>query len=106
MTECGVQGYPNAKVIANVKIARYVNESASLEENSFAYFSKKRFEIHVSNLFFACFLLNLCLKILLTQRRVPTLAYLLMANETVPILAMTRQSPSNAITTTIWWEMK
>ena len=51
MTECGVQSYPNAKVIANVKIARYLNESASLKENSFAYFSWKKFEIHVSNLF-------------------------------------------------------
>ena len=36
----------------------------------------------------------------------PTLAYPLMANETVPILATTRQSHSNAITTTVWWEME
>ena len=55
-----------------------------------------------------CFLLNPChgLKLLLTQCRVPTLAYLQMAKETVLILATTRQSHSNAMTTTVWWEMK
>ena len=46
------------------------------------------------------------LTLLLTQRRVPTLVYPLMGNETVPILAMTRQSYSSAMTTTLWWEMK
>ena len=28
MTECGVQSYPNAKVIANLKIARYLKQRA------------------------------------------------------------------------------
>ena len=40
MTECGVQSYPNAKVRANRKIAKFLKESALLKENSFACLEK------------------------------------------------------------------
>ena len=104
MTECGVQSYLNAKVIANLKIARLRNKATNTRKTLLRTW--KTFDIHVSKLFSMRFWWNLCLKILLTQRRVPTLAYLRMANETVPILAMRRQSHSSAMTSTVWLEMK
>ena len=66
MTECGVEPYLNAKVIANLKIPWYLKQSASLKENSFAYFSWKRFEVHVSNHFCAYVLTRnaLCLSLI------------------------------------------